>query len=55
MKMITQEDVDKAWEDWKKARDKDWEAREKARKDWRKAQDEAWKLERKFGEQEDLK
>ena len=46
--MITQKDVDKAWEDWDKAL-------EKARKAWevREAWDKARKLERKFKEQEE--
>ena len=46
MKKITQEDVDKGWEAWNKARNKDWD---KARKAWHKA----WELERKFKEQEE--
>ena len=46
MKKITQEDVDKAWEDWDEARNKDWD---KVRDAWNKA----WKLEGKFKAQEE--
>ncbi len=46
MKKITQEDVNKAWDDWDGAR-KDWEAL--------KAWEKALELEKKFKEQEDLK
>ena len=55
MKKITQEDVNKAWDDWDKAR--------KARKAWEEVQDKArnkawgkaYELENKFKEQEDLR
>jgi len=55
MKKITQEDVGKAWDNARKARDA-WEAREEAQdkarqKAWKKAHD-AWELEKKFKEQE---
>ena len=52
MKKITQEDVDKAWEAWNKARNKDWKVQEKARKVRVKAWVKAKELERKFKEQE---
>ena len=50
MNKITQEDVDRAWKDWEKARNKDWKAR-KARD---KALEKARELERKFKEQKGL-
>ena len=56
-KKITQEDVDKAWEKAREAREKAWKAAWEAREDWEvwekawEAWNKAWGLEEKFKEQ----